>query len=227
MGSAYSSALVVQGNFHRPGPGRTSALSALCAMFSLNLSKNTQSIVLQFFCGIQEAPNDPVLGPNGLIRSLLAQLLLTRFPFNLDFINTRAFFEAIKSHSLRDLCSVFRQLIEQLPPAARVVCIIDSISSFEYDSRLTDLIDVLHILDTIIGNPYLRPVVKLMATTSFSQMLIAEQEIRNMQCVCLRPIVVGGHGINERNVGVGRSRDEYLLKMQRYEEEESEDDEEF
>lgn len=38
---------------------------------------------------------------------------------------------------------------------------------------------------------------------------------------------VGGHGINERNVGVGRSRDEYLLKMQRYEEEESEDDEEF
>ena len=81
-----------------------------------------------------------------------------------------------------------------------------------------------------MGSEYLRPVVKLMATTPFSQRLLTEPEISNPSYVLLRPIVVGGHRMNERNLGVlgaGRSHEEYLLKMRRYEEEESEDDDEY
>jgi hypothetical protein len=230
MGSAHSNALFVQGNFHMPGPCRISPLSALCALFSLNLSKNSPCIVLRFFCGLHEAHNGPIHGPNGLIRSFLTQLLLTSFSFNLDFINTRDFFEGIKSHSLRDLCSVFRQLIEQLPPSARVVCIIDNVNSFECDSGIADLKDVFYILGMIMTNPYLRPVVKLLATTPFSQRLITEQEIYNPRHVFLRPVVVGAQRMNERNIGnlcVGRSHEEYLMKMRKYAEEESEDDDEY
>ncbi|OJJ48281.1 hypothetical protein ASPZODRAFT_130253 [Penicilliopsis zonata CBS 506.65] len=233
MKASHAETLFVQGNSSIIGPCRVSPLSALCATLSLNLSKYPNCTVLHFFCGIHEAPGDPIAGPNGLIRSLIVQLLLTRATFNLDFINTRAFEELIRAHSLFDLCHTFRELIEQLPPTATVVCIMDGVARFESDAWLTDLLEVIHTLNQIIVNPALHPVVKLLVTTPFAQSGRVGRAIIAHHRLTLRNAVGGGmgHTISDRSLSSRMNRlDEYRLKMQqnghggRSEDDDSEED---
>ncbi|KAL3478328.1 hypothetical protein BJX99DRAFT_269323 [Aspergillus californicus] len=212
-----SETLYVQGSFRIASAGRISALSAVCATLSLNLSKNTDSIVLLFLCGLHEAGDDPIAGPNGLMRSFVAQLLLTGRDFNLDFINTRHFAEQIEAGYLPALTHTFRQLIEQLPTNATVVCIIDALVRFEYAPWLSDLSEVIFTLNQIIHNPALHPVVKLLATTPFTTSQHVGNLIHAHQVLTLRQTVVsGGHGIAERSIGERRDRlSEYRMAMER------------
>ncbi|KAJ5221193.1 uncharacterized protein N7469_010080 [Penicillium citrinum] len=171
------------------------------------------------FCGLHEAHSHDSheAGPNWLIRSLIAQLLLSGVTFNMDFINTRSFAEQIKSHYLQDLCSIFRQLIEQLPNTATVICIIDSIARFEYERWQEDLVDVLQILDMIVQNEYLKPTFKLLLTTPFSNARLIEDssKIWSHYTVCLRPTAsTSGRRISERGLLRGRSLEEYRARMQ-------------
>ena len=215
MQSTHAETLFVQGNYSTMGPGRVSPLSALCATLSLNLSKHSNSIVLHFFCGTHEALDDPVSGPNGLIRSLIAQLLLTRFMFNLDFINTRPFTELIESHSLFDLCHTFRQLVEQLPTTATVVCIIDGVTQFESAAWLADLLEVIHTMNQIVNNPALHPIVKLLVTTPFTQMGQTGEAILAHHRVTLRNIGGARQVMSDRSLLSNMGRlDEYRMKMQ-------------
>lgn len=101
------------------GPVKISPLSSLCAAIYLNLSKTTNYINLHETSGHRSA------GPTGLIRSLIAQLLLSGITFSMDFICTRPWADEIQSHSLRTLCSTFRQLVGELSRTTTVVCIID------------------------------------------------------------------------------------------------------
>lgn len=168
MKSSRAETLFVKGNFQMIGPGRISGLSALCATLSLNLSKTTQYIVLRAFCGLHEAQNYQNSGPSWLIRSLVAQLLLSSVTFNVDFINTRVFAEGIKSHNLQDICSVFRSLIEQLSNTTTVVCIIDGVTRFEFETWKAEMNEVLFILNQIVLNEFLKPNFKLLLGTPFS-----------------------------------------------------------
>ncbi|KAK5798239.1 hypothetical protein VI817_004530 [Penicillium citrinum] len=219
MKSPLAETLLVKGNFQMAGSGRISVLSTLCATLSLHLSRNTPHIVMTAFCGLHEAHSHDSheAGPNWLIRSLIAQLLLSGVTFNMDFINTRSFAEQIKSHYLQDLCSIFRQLIEQLPNTATVICIIDSIARFEYERWQEDLVDVLQILDMIVQNEYLKPTFKLLLTTPFSNARLIEDssKIWSHYTVCLRPTAsTSGRRISERGLLRGRSLEEYRARMQ-------------
>ncbi|OJJ68853.1 hypothetical protein ASPBRDRAFT_209306 [Aspergillus brasiliensis CBS 101740] len=212
--------LLVKGNYNMTGPGRISALSELCATLSLNISKNTNYIVLRTFCGLHEAPNHQNAGPNWLIRSLITQLLLSGTVSHLVHIDTRAFAESIKSHALRDLCSLFRQLIEQLPKEATVICIIDGVSGFESETWRADLFDVLYILNQTVLNQYLKPSFKLLLTTPFSHtMFIESSSIWFHYTVNLLPMrPAGGREISERGLVPGRSLEEYRARMAGYQE---------
>ncbi|GKZ46987.1 hypothetical protein AbraIFM66951_010160 [Aspergillus brasiliensis] len=212
--------LLVKGNFNMTGPGRISALSELCATLSLNISKNTNQIVLRTFCGLHEAQDHQNAGPNWLIRSLIAQLLLSGTVSNLVHIDTRAFAESIKSHALRDLCSLFRQLIEQLPKEATVICIIDGISGFESETWRADFFDVLYILNQTVLNQYLKPSFKLLLTTPFSHtMFIESSSIWFHYTVNLLPMrPAGGREISERGLMPSRSLEEYRARMAGYQE---------
>ncbi|KAJ5984070.1 hypothetical protein N7481_006169 [Penicillium waksmanii] len=218
MKSSLAETLFVKGHFQMVGPGRISVLSALCATLSLqvNLLKNTHYIVLHAFCGLHEAHSHQNAGPNWLIRSLIAQLLLSGVTFNLDFINTRAFAERIKSHYLQDLCSIFRLLIEQLPNTATVVCIIDGVTRFESEIWKAEMNDVLFILNQTVRNEFLKPSFKLLLTTPSSNTRFLEDHstICPHYIVNLRPTAVtSGRRISERGLLRGRSLEEYRTRM--------------
>ncbi|PWY87580.1 hypothetical protein BO70DRAFT_427502 [Aspergillus heteromorphus CBS 117.55] len=244
MASNQRATLLVHGNFETPGPGRTTALSVLCAMFALQLHNTADKnhyIVLHHFCGLHgssHSQNDPIPGPNGLIRSLITQILLhtNNHQFNLDFFNTPDFVAEIKAHSLKMLCHTFSQLIEQLPRHTTIVCILDGIS--ELASRQwgpDEFSDVLLILNRLVTNQALRPAFKILSTTPFiTGGTLIEQMLGSHYSLCLQPCAVyDGYGFSERSMpGLPEQarREDYFRRQMRanrerqMEEEDDDDD---
>ncbi|RDW93391.1 uncharacterized protein DSM5745_00713 [Aspergillus mulundensis] len=223
--------LWVNGNFEDLGPGRLSALSVLCALLVLSLHQNSNAITLHHFCGLHETGTEgTVTGPNGLIRSLIFQLLFcSGHKFNLDFINTRQFANDIESHSLRMLCHTFRQLIEQLPPRQTVICIIDGITGFEYGPWLDDLWDVMLILNKLVTDDALRPNFKLLVTTPFADGIV-DRTIGEHQRLVLQSdsLYDGGLEMSDRlvwdDIGQADRLEEYRRAVRMAEQDEDESD---
>ncbi|KAE8143700.1 hypothetical protein BDV38DRAFT_276782 [Aspergillus pseudotamarii] len=226
MESAHPKSLFVLGNFWLPGSSMISPLSILCATLALSLHMNARSIVLHFFCGLHQHGNDPVGGPTGLIQSLIAQLILSGSQFDMSFINTHSFKDDIRSHSLKELCSTFRELIEQLPPTVTVICMLDSITSFESKTWEAQWVDVINILDNIVRNERLRPIFKIIITTSFMRSGFTGDRMKIDHLVRLQPNVVGGERMS---IGVTprpwRSMEGYRQRMARADE--SDDDSDY
>ncbi|KAL4886279.1 hypothetical protein BJY04DRAFT_213811 [Aspergillus karnatakaensis] len=199
MSSTRGSLLWVNGNFEDAGSAQISSLSVVCGLFVLGLRQNTNFIVLHHFCGLHE--KGYLAGPNGLMRSLLCQLLHSGHRFNLDFINTPDFADEIKSNSLRALCHTFSQLIERLPPGQTVVCIVEGVSSLETSHWLRQLCDVIFMLNGLVANTALRPVFKLLVTTPFNHGII-DGEIMDHQRLILQPegFYGGGSEISDQLV---------------------------
>ncbi|KAL2830420.1 hypothetical protein BJY01DRAFT_254640 [Aspergillus pseudoustus] len=155
--------LLVHGNFNTCS--RITPLSYLCAHLSLSLSNTREYIVLHFFCGQHDSRRDPLRGPQGLLRSFITQLFYTAGPFNHDFISTRDFSMGIESHDVKDLCVTFRELVGQLPLNQRVFCFIENIMWFEDRDLMQDLEDLLHILDRLTHDEYLKSIFKVLITS--------------------------------------------------------------
>jgi hypothetical protein len=85
---------------------------------------------MQFFCGEHNSPSlNSIAGGNGLIRSLLTQLLgLQEYDFS--FVNSQEWHERIERHDLAQLCDLFRNLSRQFRGTV-LFCVIDGISLFE------------------------------------------------------------------------------------------------
>ncbi|KAJ5935486.1 hypothetical protein N7466_005033 [Penicillium verhagenii] len=177
MASTHPTSLLVHGNFAESGPGRITPLSVLCAMLALQLRRNINAeskptIILHYFCGLHGSRRnrvDSLVGPNGLIRSLLAQLLQTGRHFNLDFINTKDFVHQLEAHNLQKLCSTFLELIEQLSRKTTVICILDGLSEFTSQHFKDELMDVIHILNRLVTHRTLHPNFKLLCTTPLAR----------------------------------------------------------
>lgn len=207
MSSTHAETLFVQGNLNVVGAGRTSAMSAVCAALFLNLSKNTDAVVLLFSCGLHERSENPTSGPNGLIRSLITQLLLQCQTISLDFIDNRAFAEDIQSHSLSALRALFVRLVERLPQTSTVICILDGLAQFESRAWRRDLMDIIQTLNNIIRNHYLQPVVKLLVTSPFANMGKVERTISPCQVLTLRRTGIRG---GRRLTGLNRILDDRI-----------------
>jgi len=120
-----------------------SPMSGFCATLVSSLIDDEESIVLFFFAGLHcrsDGADRDFNGPRGIIRSLIAQLLLnSRLPKpNLDFIYPE-FLEDCNRQNLRALCHIFVHLIQQVPPGIQVFCIVDGISWYEQPLWLTEL----------------------------------------------------------------------------------------
>ncbi|KAH8822019.1 hypothetical protein F5884DRAFT_769740 [Xylogone sp. PMI_703] len=90
---------------------------------------------LSFFCGEHQRLDDPDWGVDGMMRSLVGQLLLSYPNFKLNVIEKM---HSMNYDSVEDLCRMFYMLISQLPPHIVVFCIIDSISFFEDNEVLCE-----------------------------------------------------------------------------------------
>ncbi|KAM7201769.1 hypothetical protein V8F20_004730 [Naviculisporaceae sp. PSN 640] len=164
-----SDIILVDGHCDDQCRGRISPLSSFCAGLAETLSKGDTAseniakflpdgapIVLSFFCGEHSMLGDDngLIGPHGLIRCLIDQLLGLwphREPpdisANLQSIepwNPATFQNA----DILFLCQVFDHLLRQLGPRHTVYCIIDGVSYFETDAwrwgqGLSDVVDCL------------------------------------------------------------------------------------
>ena len=76
-------------------------------------------------------PNDPAAGPAGMMRNLLAQLLLSYSAFKLPTVKRLLGLDAFE---VGELCNAFADLIEQLPRRYLVFCIIDRVTLYEDSS---------------------------------------------------------------------------------------------
>ncbi|KAL4898916.1 hypothetical protein BDW74DRAFT_184275 [Aspergillus multicolor] len=184
--------LLVHGNFE--SCSRITPLSYLCAHLSLTLSKTPGLLVLHFFCGQHDSLIDPLSGPQGLLRSLITQLLYAGGPFNYDFIATRDYAEAIKAHSVRDLCSTFRALITQIPLDQRVFCFIENIIWFECEEWTQELIDVMEMLYRMAHDASLRCSLKILISSGTAKCGL-ERAIPSQDQILL--MQGSGHGSTE------------------------------
>lgn len=134
-----SSALLINANHQ--GSTRQQPTSFICAKLVDSITPSPSDaqtefqmiLPLAFFCGEHLHKTDPDSGPNGMMRSLLAQLLLAYPDFDLRVIPQ---IQHLDFDDVNDLCDVFDLLIAQLPDYTVVFCIVDAISFFEDNNSI-------------------------------------------------------------------------------------------
>ena len=125
-------ALFINGN--HDASVRQSPLSYICGKLidsmssSVGHSGHPSILACAFFCGQHMDLDDPASGPAGMMRSLLAQLLLSHRAFELTALRRLL---NIDPSEIGELCDVFADLIEQLPRRYVVFCIIDGMTLYE------------------------------------------------------------------------------------------------
>lgn len=178
--------LLVDGHCENHTTRRTSPLSVFLASLTQSLLDRLSQpasfqggpdIVLYFFCG-QHVEDGPLAGPQGLIRSLATQLILSwpqqSPPPDVGFLSSLlpgALSEAEEDLEVDTVCRIFQAILRQLPPSSTVYCIIDGISYFETSigGRSEDACTVVDCLqscssaDTADGA---RPVVKTLLASA-------------------------------------------------------------
>lgn len=149
-----------------------SAISVFSAMLVSGLVKlNPSNVVIHFFCSPHTSAKDAWYGPNGLIRSLVVQVLMRLVEMKvltLEFIDSEDFVTALEEHNLIRLCDTFSTLVSQLPPRATLYCIIDSVSSFDNSLMFKDLEIALDCIQRIFEDRFLTTVFKVLITNPMS-----------------------------------------------------------
>ena len=128
--STESQSLLLDGN--SPSSERISASSIMCATLIQSLEDTQQATPIAFFCSLHTGESASLRGPQGLMRSLLHQLLPLQ-DFDLTFVDD-SYAEKVSSQDLLCLCDLFERLVNQLDEDKVLFCIIDSVSSFEKQS---------------------------------------------------------------------------------------------
>ncbi|KAL4768475.1 hypothetical protein BDW60DRAFT_219619 [Aspergillus nidulans var. acristatus] len=95
---------------------------------SVNEQPSENIITLAFFCGAHARPTDSHSGPQGTMRSLVAQLLESHPGFDLQTVRKVA---QLRGDDVHGLCEIFHNLIDQLPADVVVFCVVDGVTAFE------------------------------------------------------------------------------------------------
>ena len=144
--STDSSALFINAN-HK-GSARQQPTSFISAKLVDSMTPSSSSALheprltlpLAFFCGEHLQKDDPDSEPAGMMRSLLAQLLLAYRDFDLRTIQRM---QHLDYDDVNDLCNIFDLLITQLPPYILVFCILDAISFYEDSATVCEEASVI------------------------------------------------------------------------------------
>lgn len=106
-----------------------SAVTLVSSNLIQSLQDRPEATTIYFFCGHHTAPDCRTRGPQGMMRSLIAQLLRL-YSSRLDFISARLR-QQLEALNIRGLCECFSRLVKQLPTTTVLFCVIDSINFFE------------------------------------------------------------------------------------------------
>jgi hypothetical protein len=166
--SVYESTVI----FIEGGPALTinsrfASLSLMSCLAIECLEGKEPAVVLHHFCRRHVSSRDPLQGPQGLMRSLLCQILrLFQNQINLGFTSSRRYREQLDSHNLHIMCDCFVKIIRQLPADTVLFCIIDSIDCFEKREWADDCRHVIRELQDILYDNGIGPVFKLLVTSN-------------------------------------------------------------
>ncbi|KAK0712618.1 hypothetical protein B0T26DRAFT_714770 [Lasiosphaeria miniovina] len=201
LGGASSHSIVaVDGHFDHTQMGQISPLSYVCATLAQLLkqqSENTsvaamsspvspqfdkrqppppppaRTVVLEYYCSLHIGEDDNLQGPQGLIRCLTAQLILSLLAngwmgpdeaVSLPHLRDHGEEELLEQRDLSAVYRLFIALVRLVPQGVPIYCIIDGISTYErqelwqadYNDVLGTLIKAASISKSHDGRPRLR-----------------------------------------------------------------------
>lgn len=188
-------ALFVEGRLDSSRFGRTSPISYVCANLMRAFIPRDDVTTLHFFCGQHTASNDPLRGPKGMIRSLLAQLLHRWPKVSVRGVHLHGFDGEPDSVHFEDLCDVFRLALSQVPTYNSVLCMIDDISRFENEAWANDYLYLMDLLHNVIMGQGVNVRFKLLLTSPTRSRRLHTQVLA-AQCIELRE--------DAREIGPGR-----------------------
>ena len=156
--------LLVDGN-GQSAAERTSAMTFVSALLAQSLS-HEGAFCIHYFCGLHTARSDDLSGPNGLLRALLAQLA-NLHAFGVGFTDSNDYHELQRFDTIR-LCTLFRELVKDLPAGFILVCVIDGVSLYETSEWAEDLRWTLETLNDLTRDPEVRAVLKVLVTSAMA-----------------------------------------------------------
>ncbi|KAK6524568.1 hypothetical protein TWF281_011472 [Arthrobotrys megalospora] len=163
--------LLIDGNLPSSASDNLSAMSLFSATFAISMASiRPDDVFIHFFCGLHTSGRDWFYGPNGLVRSLIVQLLRAldqRGDPNLGFINSRRYVRRLKEHDLGTLCAAVEELMLQFPAGTTIYCIIDGVSVYDkdYQGLFDGMKIVLGRLQDIVQSDNLENNLKILCTT--------------------------------------------------------------
>lgn len=157
---------------------KISPLSSACASIATTIIKaQPNAILLLFFCGLHAAPNDALRGPQGVMRTLIARLLVEldgRDLASLNFIDTSEYWQALQLLETRALCHAFTQLVRQWPLDSVVYCIIDGVGWCEHKEWPEDLQLVMNTLQDLVCDRRLPTIFKVLLSSSMRSQTVSK-----------------------------------------------------
>lgn len=138
-------------------------MSSLCAALISGVAQQKRAQIVYFFCEPHSTSSDPIGGPAGLVRCLIAQLLALR-EFDIDFVRFDLWNGQLQRNNLAALCEVLRELVTQLPDTT-LFCIIDGVSHFETERWRSQMQELMRSLTLLAQDGILGAVFKLLFTS--------------------------------------------------------------
>lgn len=155
--SPESGVVLVNGYSDRSQNSKISPITHVCATLTHALRRsNGANVVLGFFCGQHTTSKDDLMGPQGLMRSLVAFLALNLVQNECISNAAPIPFPALQGDpeelSFQDICQLFYHLIELVPKQVTVYCVVDGISYYEREGWEGDYDLIMRCFSSIIAN---------------------------------------------------------------------------
>ncbi|CAA9963402.1 hypothetical protein PTMSG1_06770 [Pyrenophora teres f. maculata] len=148
------SVLFLNGHYTAHGSMRQCPTSFVCAKLAAipwkreaekepSLHHPLRTITISFFCAQHLGRDDPYKGPRGIMKSLIAQLLVS-YDFDTQVIGS---LDKEDFESTELLCDAFKLLVDSLSADIVLICTIDDITEHEeserYKRRVGDVVEAL------------------------------------------------------------------------------------
>ena len=200
-----SAFILVDGN-EAESLNHVSAMSLACLALQ-DFLKEKSIVVLSFFYGLHTLQSDNLHGVDGLMRSLIAQLLLEGRAHT-DLVQPRTgIFPDVADFS--SLLMFFGELIEQVASERMIVCMVDGISCFETLESARDIRLVVRELRDLTRRIGDGRVLKVMVTSP-DRCLEIKGEVTQSEHLIL-PQEIGGQS-PELGVGVPMKAEDDLFQ---------------
>ena len=160
-----SAVLFIEGALSSASYGRITPMSTLSSLVLGSLCDKEPAIAIHFFCGFHTASQDPMRGPQGMMRSLICQILQL-FTVEVDFVSRRVR-DKLDILDLHTLCLCVGKLVRRLPPDTVLFCIIDSICFLENKEWPGECVKAVHDFRGLADDEDLVQVFKLLITSPF------------------------------------------------------------